>query len=573
MVKTLVLHPADDPVRGPWTKVEWDYVIDLGRATPNSYRRWSEFFRCPVAPASQLEGADFEQIRGALSSGMGLLVDEHGLDWWDLIALEFHQHLEEIARLRATARTIGAHDEVFISRSGFHAQILTSVLNRTVPSFSSNQSILHRLRHYSAVWSKFSAPQLLQIVADKYDTGYQLRRLIAPRPKASSEPVVLLPSAYVNVTRTELQYAEALPNAQFLLVATRHNGWIAKAAKNVRVAKLAAYAGRDKTQDDFKHLLARWTRLKPDLASDPILSVAIPSGVLDSFPKFLRDGLMIRDAWLQVFHQEPVSAVLCADDANLPTRIPLLLARNRGLPGLSCHHGALDGRYRFRPEQDGIFLAKGSMEREYLIKCGVPPHSIEVGAPLNVFRTKVYPDKAPWIVFFSDAYEVVGGRATEFYRELLPSLVRLASATRRKLVIKLHPAESLRDRKKLAANVLSDQELSRVSFISGPLTDELLANTAFAVTVLSTTAVECTMRGVPAFIYARLDYSNYAYADHFLKFRAGIRLDSADEIMTIPQKLADWSPPKSAELWQPMLPDRLSELLSGHQIAQVSAAS
>src|SRR5205823_2601094 len=107
--------------------------------------------------------------------------------------------------------------------------------------------------------------------------------------------------AYVNVSRTELQYAAMLPESDFLLVATRRSGWVESGLRNVSLQSLASYACGDKSLREFEYLLARWEQLKSDLVQHDLASVLIRSGALDSFPKFLRDGLMIRDAWLQIF--------------------------------------------------------------------------------------------------------------------------------------------------------------------------------------------------------------------------------------------------------------------------------
>jgi hypothetical protein len=570
-MKVLLIHSADDPMRALSKPSRWDRVIDLGFAGRSAYKRWSESQRCPVERAGKLNSADFDQVRDALSSGLDVLVDRYGLDWWELIAFEFHQQLEQVAQMKKLAASCGPGDEIFITRSGFHADVLQLLFDRPVRALSHENSLLRKLRHYGRVITKFSARQLWQILGDKYDTGYQLRRFLAQRPKTSPRPVVLLPSAYINVTRTELQYAEMLPDSDFLLVTTRQSGRVQNASRNVAVAKLASYAPGDISRNEFASLLERWNQLKRDLMQDQILSVLIRSGALDSFPKFLRDGLMIRDAWLQVFEQEPVRAALCADGANLPTRIPLLIAGQRGLPAVSCHHGALDGRHRFRPQQECLFLAKGRMEQDYLRNCGLAACCVEVGAPHKTACTTLPRAQTRSIVFFSEQYEVLGGRTPEFYRDVLPPLADLAVRNNRGLVVKLHPAESMRERKALAKSVLSEQQFKTATFITGPLTEDLLDSIWFAVTVISTTAVDCTIHGIPTFLCAWLEYSNYAYSGQFAKFGAGVRLRTPDEIESIPARLTDFLPARSSDLYQPIEPERLEDLLSGTPV-EVAAA-
>lgn len=569
-MRLLIVH-ADDDLSAFCGVGSWDRVIDLGFAGPGAYQRLSREFGCPVEPAGKLNHRQFRDLRQALGGAVGLLVDDYGLDWWDLISLEFHRQFEEIARIREVAAEIDAHDEVCITRAGFHSKALSSLLNRPMRCLSNGPGGIGRLRHYRAMLWKFSLAQLLQIVSDKYDTGYQLRRLITKRGRISNQPVVLLPSAYVNVTRTELHYAEMLPDARFLLVTTRMSGEVASLPANVSSAKLESYARRDQTRREYDRLLACWEQLTPRLMADPILSVALRSGALDSFPKLLCDGLMIRDAWAQVFEREPIRAVLCADEANLATRIPLLIARNRGLPAISCHHGALDGRYHFRQRPDGVFLVKGRMERDYLRRSGLSDSALETGAPACAAWAAESFARGSCIVFFSDAYEVSGARGPEFYRELLPRLVKLANSTERQLVIKLHPAESLQERKRLARKLLPDSEFEKILFISGPLTDDLLQNTAAAITVVSTTAVECAVRGVPAFICAWLDYSNYGYAEQFIKFGAAIGLNSVEDIARIPAMVREWTPPAPGDFVQPITSERLERLFSAQEEALEAA--
>ena len=59
------------------------------------------------------------------------------------------------------------------------------------------------------------------------------------------------------------------------------------------------------------------------------------------------------------------------------------------------------------------------------------------------------------IVFFSEVYEISGGgRAKEFYRDVLPPLADLAIQEHCQLVVKLHPAESLAERQGFVLDTL-----------------------------------------------------------------------------------------------------------------------
>ena len=49
--------------------------------------------------------------------------------------------------------------------------------------------------------------QLMGIFWDKYDPGYQFRAPLNGKRKPQDAPVVLLPTAYINVSRTGIAYA------------------------------------------------------------------------------------------------------------------------------------------------------------------------------------------------------------------------------------------------------------------------------------------------------------------------------------------------------------------------------
>jgi len=541
----------------------WDLVVDLGKAGRSTYDRWSEYFHCPVESLQKLDLDDFAQIRRALSSGLSALEDEYGLDWWELISIRFHEQIERILSLQKLAVQAGSKDEIFLTRSGFYARVLELLLGRKVHCFLPANSASRRLRRTAGVVSKFSFRQLLQILGDKYDAGYRVRHFVARREESSGRPVVLLPTAYVNASRTALSYAATLPDRDFLLVATRQSGWIADPPKNVSVARLASYAPGKCRKQEYGNLLKRWRELQVDLSGAEELSILKWLGDFECVPALLREGLAIRDAWLQVFETERVASVLCADDSNPYTHLPLLIARERGVPAIACHHGALDGRYLVKKSHADLVLAKGRMEKDYLVRtCGVAEERVEIAAPPENEAPTAFPTRERRsIVFFSEPYEVGGGRCAEFYREVLPRLADIAGAIGRELVIKLHPQESLRDRRRFVNAALSPIQRKRTRIVEGPLNEQLLRQTYFALTVLSTTAVDCTLRGIPVFLCTWLDGSNYGYVEQFIKFGAGSPLSSADEILEIPRMIGRFAPQSTCDLWEQVKPERLEQLL------------
>jgi hypothetical protein len=462
----------------------------------------------------------------------------------------------------------GAADELHVSRPGLHASLLKYLLPHRVNVFGQMQvGRKNTLSHYLQACRRLSASQIVDVLCDKYDPGYQFRGRLMRKSKAGQGPVVLLPSAYVNVSRTGIAYANTFPDENFLLVVTRRSGWMQPLPHNVTSAWLSHYASLRDRRNETESMQRKWRALLNELKEVPEFEALHSLGCLDLFPLWLKRGFEVRDAWLNVLDSEPVQGVLCADDSNPYTRIPLLLGQVRGLPNIACHHGALDGRYFFKRLHADVIWVKGRMEEDYMVsKCGVPSEKVEIAAPAfaeNRSGASTRQGDGSHILFLSELYEDAGGRAHQFYRDLLPSLAELALATGRKLTVKLHPAESKRGRTRMIDGILRGEQRRAVRIVSGPLTEDLLARAWFGITILSTVAMECAIRGIPCFLCKWLDSGPYGYVDQFIRFQVGIGLNDPSEIARIPDYLRNHSVSVTVRenCWRPAPVGRLHELL------------
>ena len=576
------MHSEDEPENGPWAGLPWDRIVDLGLGGVNTYARWQRQFQCPVTTLDSLRKGfdDFRLVRDLLDLGCGRLTDEHGLDWWEIMSLLLHGELETLILLQRFVPTVGSRDEVYVSRPGLHASLLQRLLPGRVSVFPLRRGAKKSgLGHYVRVSNKLSAPQIIDVFWDKYDAGYQFRGRLARRRPPSTRPVVLLPTAYVNVSRTGIAYAKTFPDENFLLVTTRRSGWVGDLPKNVAGAWLSSYASVRDRRGENADLERRLQSLLNELGGVEEFEILNRLGYLDSFPRRFRRGLEVRDAWRNVLDTEPVQAVMCADDSNPYTRIPLLLAQARGLPNVACHHGALDGRYVFKRSYGDVIWAKGKLEEDYLVRrCGVPQERVEIGAPAlpESWHGLDQPDRQtllPYLLFISEVFEVSGGRPEEFYRDILPRLADLALATGRKLIVKLHPAESERERARVLARILSAEQRAATRLVTGPLTEDLLSKAWFGITILSTVAMECAIRRIPCFLCKWLEFSQFGYVEQFIRFGVGIGLNDPSEIERIPELLRQH--PVSADVnkncWQPVAAGRLRELLDAPGKAYTTA--
>lgn len=561
--RILLVHPQD-----PLSSIgggDYDLVVDLGYAPASTYADWSRISGCPVVSLSNFRDPknDLQRLPELMQFGIGQLLDDDGLDWWDLISICFYEQMLEVFALERLLSTCRPSTGFSISRRGFHARAVEALLGRNVKVLRAAGSLNNSFGRKISAILRLRPRQIVEIVGDKYDGNYRLRRHFAGSSLQSAEPVVLLPSAYGNSTRTALAYAGSVPDTKFLLVATRQSGWAENPLRNVTCERLAAFAPGKCNPREIERLLSSWQNLLSALAQHLELSALVRAGCFESVPQRLEEGLCIRDAWIEVFASNPIAAVLCADEMNWYTRIPLLLARARGLPAIACHHGALDFRYAFRETSADRVLVKGRMERDYMVSLGVPEYQLEIAAPPRKQQFRRGPSARDAIICFSEPYEAFGGRADGFYREVLPPLADLARQHGKKLIIKLHPYESHRERRRIAEAALSSVHHEPLLVVDGPLQNDLLDRAWFGVTVSSTTTVDCAVCDIPVFLCRWLDASYAAYSDQFINLGAAKQLSSADEIHQIPEMLTTFVPPNLQDFSDPVEPERLRELFSG----------
>src|SRR5581483_915392 len=380
-MRILLLTHNDHPEKIADLRQSFDFIFDLSGSYSSSCQRWSELIGLPVEPVPKSQFADFRLVGKILNHGTDHVIDDLGFDWWDLISIEYYEQMLETLRLERFVSSCDANAEFFVIDSGFCARVLKYMAPGRVHEFTRASPLGRQRTTRVPRHLRLRPSQILEILGDKYDSNYRLRRLLTKRA-GSSDAVVLLPSAYGNASSTALNYARILPDKKFLLVSTRRSGRVKLIPENVACSALASYSPANVSSRELQQLLFSWHRLLQEFRRDRALSILAEVGCFDLVRHILQQGLFIRDAWLQVFASQPVSAVLATDEMNWHTRLPLLIAHAKGLPTVACHHGALDRRYSLRGTSADCLLVKGSMERNYVIEvCRRPAKQVEVGAP------------------------------------------------------------------------------------------------------------------------------------------------------------------------------------------------
>jgi hypothetical protein len=580
-MRVLLVHPEDSPTAGQWSNLRWDLVVDMGWAGASQYEVWSEELKCTTRGLYSLSewSEGVRRIREVCRSGTDGLVDAGGIDWWRLLAPTRFQGIYEFLLLLKISREIPSSAEIRTTRPCALSDTLGELLKvKIVPFVKRARPVSARIQRYAKALRTLSGAQVAGIALDKWDTDYHFRRVFQGRSRSStSEPKVLLPSAYRNVSRVLLSYASLLPDRRFLLVTTRDDGAVQDLLRHVESSPLAGYAPprNTTTEHEIAALSEQWRALQASLqqSKDPVVSYA--AGLFRGFARDLRVGLRIRDAWREVFDRERISSVLCGDENNPYTRLPVLLAQSRGVRTVYCSHGALDVNVLLRGICSDVYLAKGEMEKDYMVQqCGVPKERVALGAPpVEYFVAKEnIRGSGDQIIFFSEPYELFSGRTETLYREVLPRLCALARRYERRVVVKLHPYESGSARSRLVDRILTGDERQLVEISTAAVSEQLLRRIWFGLSVESSVAVQCALSGIPFFLCGWFDLGMHCYGRQYEKFGAVRVLSGPSEIVGIPDMLEFQRPGTDARkrFYQPIKPVKLDGIIESARLAPLN---
>ena len=558
-MKVLLVHPKDNPVGS-----RWDLIVDFGRAPAATYESWSRQTGSAVTSIYDFAEAteDLRLCRKLLACGMGSLVDEHGIDWWDVLSLRLVPDLQQLILLDRLVRSMHSPVQIYTTRPLRLAKFLQELPNVNLWMSCEPLGFGRRGRELWDTFRRLERVQVVQILQDKFDRQHKIRRMFGKKRRRSDHRTILLPSAYVNVSRMAIRYAELLPEENFLLVAARRSGRLHSVPRNVAAISLDPYFASRSVRDT--RLMHQWSLLRNRLVeTEPLFKAAEDCRILAGMGSDLQWLLRIRDAWINVLGHENVTGCFCADDTNPYTLAALLVTRARGLPTVACHHGALDYWMALKNPAADCYLAKTEVERDYLInRCGISGEKTVVGG-VNEPSPCVGGErqKSSWIVWFTEAYEAAGWRSEEAYRDLLPRLYSLAQSCGLRLVLKLHPFDSVRDHRRKLRNILKRQA-GYVDIIDGRPNTDLWENTRFALTAESSIALECAARQIPIFLCTWLRDCYSGYSEQYAKFGVGIPLQNSEQIAEIPRLLAAHRVGR-APTGQSIAPEVLQRLFSG----------
>jgi len=151
-------------------------------------------------------------------------------------------------------------------------------------------------------------------------------------------------------------------------------------------------------------------------------------------------------------------------------------------------------------------------------------------------------------------------------------LSRLADDMGLELNLKIHPFESVKDHRRRLRRYLP-QRANAIQVVAGPPSAELWRNTRLALTVQSTTAVQCAELGIPVFLCGWLRDAHSGYQQQFARFGVGQVLHSVEQIAEIPVRLQEQaiSTSRRPQIWSRLEREELQELFSGDRLMPLAS--
>ena len=186
---------------------------------------------------------------------------------------------------------------------------------------------------------------------------------------------------------------------------------------------------------------------------------------------------------------------------------PLLqMARSRGIPTVLLQHGILGDYYQLMDQPADTLLVRGDFWKEF-----VAQPMRQRTRVLNIPREAAPSPKtneAGKILFLTSVDAALTHTHESDLCDILERLIQTSLATRRTLVVRVHPMEAVGYYRGIVERICTESKLTAdVEYSQGAGLDSILANTAVAVTYSSTVFLDCLRLGIPIVSFGWHDFA------------------------------------------------------------------
>jgi hypothetical protein len=168
------------------------------------------------------------------------------------------------------------------------------------------------------------------------------------------------------------------------------------------------------------------------------------------------------------------------------------------IPTVLLQHGVMHWTYAVTDEPVDTFLLRGSFFQRVIndgLRRKTFVQNVPEAAPSSTQLSNSVRDS---ILFITAPYNV-----PEFFhlgdlRDIVRALLRVSHSTRRRLVMRVHPTETIESYRQLVGELLKELGIdAEVSYSQGPGAEEVLARSSVAVLFFSTMFLDCLRHGIP----------------------------------------------------------------------------
>jgi hypothetical protein len=177
------------------------------------------------------------------------------------------------------------------------------------------------------------------------------------------------------------------------------------------------------------------------------------------------------------------------------------LLQNQGadrIPTVLLQHGVMHWTYGVTDEPVDVFLLRGTFFQRVIndrLRRKTVVQNVPEAVPSSTLSSSSVRDS---ILFITAPYNVPEFFHLQDLRDILRSLLRVSHRTRRPLLMRVHPTETIDSYRQLVGEL--EKELGfnpEVSYSQGPGAEEVLARSSVAVLFFSTMFLDCLRHGIP----------------------------------------------------------------------------
>jgi hypothetical protein len=414
----------------------------------------------------------------------GRLAQAFHLDRWiaerGFSTCRFHSHSPWSGRLRQVRSVRGSRYELLAGK----AQVGGGPAMRTI----------------SKLWTAHpTSSEILQRVAPGWS---RLGSSIPARARARSAPkggAWFYSTAY-NFTRIGLAYEVYMPEKLNFLVEDSATG--GKGLRELGRNSYPLYAwSRASDFPSAPEVRATGKRIGAAVAAVPLAGeesllreVFLRS---DHWRYFLRRNLplvlytsRVIERWCKAVSPELIVVGNAGDE-----RVLLMRDSTKDVPVVMLQHGVMHWTYAVADQPVDLFLLRGPFFQR-VIDDRLRSKSIVLNFPEPACQSTE--SKRADVLFITAPCEILPLFHPEDRRDILRSLLRVSHASRRRLVLRVHPMEKIAAYKKEVAALQAELGSAvEVQYSQGPGAEQVLARTCVAVLHFSTMFLDCLRHGIP----------------------------------------------------------------------------